>query len=315
MNGQPEDVTFRSQNFTERRIMHNSQATMQIMDSFNHQLNKQLKDMDSLAIDTFSTSSPHPDAIASQPFYFHQQLSPFSGTLDSPTVFASHSYFDPLPLPSHSLFLHDVLPPSNQNYINTNIDKQPSRLTLDFSFLDPIHTTNPPFSYTHPSSPSTGYPYYPVPSTPFLDSPSFTDDASTPNINSATSASGMAFFYAKDETSPEGVVPKKYPCPHPGCTRVFPRSYNLKSHLLCHTGQKTHICDLCKSAFARKHDVSILYFIIITFYYSHLLLYLPFTLLSLVTETFTNIAFRYKTLQLPKMQTRLQQTRLSPKTL
>ncbi|KAJ3049645.1 Metallothionein expression activator [Rhizophlyctis rosea] len=44
-------------------------------------------------------------------------------------------------------------------------------------------------------------------------------------------------------------------CPHPGCEKEFPRMYNLKSHLLCHSNARPHSCDLCPAAFARKHDL------------------------------------------------------------
>ncbi|RKO98175.1 hypothetical protein CXG81DRAFT_4430, partial [Caulochytrium protostelioides] len=44
-------------------------------------------------------------------------------------------------------------------------------------------------------------------------------------------------------------------CPYPGCGRGFPRFYNLKSHLLCHTGARPHVCPHCRAAFARKHDL------------------------------------------------------------
>ena len=29
---------------------------------------------------------------------------------------------------------------------------------------------------------------------------------------------------------------KPFACPHAGCEARFPRMYNLKSHILCHTG-------------------------------------------------------------------------------
>ncbi|KAI8846535.1 hypothetical protein BC829DRAFT_355396, partial [Chytridium lagenaria] len=44
-------------------------------------------------------------------------------------------------------------------------------------------------------------------------------------------------------------------CPFEGCDRVFPRQYNLKSHIFCHTGERPHVCDHCHAAFARKHDL------------------------------------------------------------
>ncbi|KAJ3186432.1 hypothetical protein HK101_009640 [Irineochytrium annulatum] len=48
---------------------------------------------------------------------------------------------------------------------------------------------------------------------------------------------------------------KVFKCPYEGCGRVFPRQYNLKSHVFCHTGERPHVCTLCRAAFARKHDL------------------------------------------------------------
>jgi hypothetical protein len=44
-------------------------------------------------------------------------------------------------------------------------------------------------------------------------------------------------------------------CPHPGCNKAFPRYYSLKSHLLCHSNERPHVCSACHAAFARKHDL------------------------------------------------------------
>ncbi len=41
------------------------------------------------------------------------------------------------------------------------------------------------------------------------------------------------------EKSPKRIktaAKKKYTCNYPGCNREFPRLYNLKSHMLCHSG-------------------------------------------------------------------------------
>ncbi|KAJ3138160.1 hypothetical protein HK101_003771 [Irineochytrium annulatum] len=55
--------------------------------------------------------------------------------------------------------------------------------------------------------------------------------------------------------TPTGGAPKIFKCPYENCGRVFPRAYNLKSHIFCHTGERPHICTLCRAAFARKHDL------------------------------------------------------------
>ncbi|KAJ3096432.1 hypothetical protein HDU96_000768, partial [Phlyctochytrium bullatum] len=48
---------------------------------------------------------------------------------------------------------------------------------------------------------------------------------------------------------------KAFACPFRDCERTFPRQYNLKSHIYCHTGERPHGCATCGAAFARKHDL------------------------------------------------------------
>ncbi|KAJ3232525.1 hypothetical protein HDU78_006997 [Chytriomyces hyalinus] len=48
---------------------------------------------------------------------------------------------------------------------------------------------------------------------------------------------------------------KVFHCPYDGCNKTFPRQYNLKSHMFCHSGLRPHVCEMCNSAFARKHDL------------------------------------------------------------
>ncbi|KAJ3027721.1 UNVERIFIED_CONTAM: hypothetical protein HDU68_003253 [Siphonaria sp. JEL0065] len=48
---------------------------------------------------------------------------------------------------------------------------------------------------------------------------------------------------------------KTFLCPYDDCGKVFPRQYNLKSHMFCHSGARPHACQLCVSTFARKHDL------------------------------------------------------------
>ncbi|KAJ3124312.1 hypothetical protein HK100_011287 [Physocladia obscura] len=52
-----------------------------------------------------------------------------------------------------------------------------------------------------------------------------------------------------------GKVLKVFDCPYEGCDKSFPRAYNLKSHMFCHSGERPHKCTKCHSAFARRHDL------------------------------------------------------------
>ncbi|KAJ3213990.1 Metallothionein expression activator [Clydaea vesicula] len=44
-------------------------------------------------------------------------------------------------------------------------------------------------------------------------------------------------------------------CPHEGCTKVFNRQFNLKSHLKLHAPEKTFLCEQCPASFRRSHDL------------------------------------------------------------
>ncbi|KAI9188068.1 Metallothionein expression activator [Blastocladiella emersonii ATCC 22665] len=46
-----------------------------------------------------------------------------------------------------------------------------------------------------------------------------------------------------------------FPCPHPGCGKVFQRNHNLKSHMLTHSEDKPYLCTKCDMAFRRNHDL------------------------------------------------------------
>ncbi|KAL1921264.1 uncharacterized protein VTP21DRAFT_10980 [Calcarisporiella thermophila] len=51
-------------------------------------------------------------------------------------------------------------------------------------------------------------------------------------------------------------VPGEYICEHPGCQKVFTRSYNLRSHMRTHTSERPYACTFpgCDKHFARLHD-------------------------------------------------------------
>lgn len=267
------------------------------MSSFNNQINLQIElDIEKENKDPRQQAGFNPymqNTPLNTPFdpFTSSQLSPFTtptlemsyASIDSPAAssFVSpvHNYWPitdgELPLPPQSLFVDPNTSSeqySNQTMNNSmmynpkmhytdNYNDKPSRLTLDFSFLDTIHAQSTtggnnlsPASFT-PHSAAIFYP-----TAPFLNSPSFTDESCTPNAQSATRShflfnDGANINSEASSLSTTTTIPKKYPCPHFGCNRTFPRSYNLKSHLLCHSGQKPHVCDMCKAAFARKHDV------------------------------------------------------------
>lgn len=44
-------------------------------------------------------------------------------------------------------------------------------------------------------------------------------------------------------------------CPFPGCDKIFNRSYNFKSHMKIHSGEKPFQCNHCELSFARCHDM------------------------------------------------------------
>lgn len=46
-----------------------------------------------------------------------------------------------------------------------------------------------------------------------------------------------------------------YPCPHPGCGKVFERAQNLRSHTRCHLTDAPHSCPECSLKFRRLTDL------------------------------------------------------------
>ena len=58
--------------------------------------------------------------------------------------------------------------------------------------------------------------------------------------------------------SPSSAPPgkKTYQCSHPGCGKSFNTSSNLTQHLLIHTDERPHVCDLCGRAFRQSGNLS-----------------------------------------------------------
>ena len=55
--------------------------------------------------------------------------------------------------------------------------------------------------------------------------------------------------------TPSPEVQKEFKCDFDGCSAVFVRLYNLKSHKLCHSSARDHQCEFCSFSFGRKHDL------------------------------------------------------------
>jgi len=50
------------------------------------------------------------------------------------------------------------------------------------------------------------------------------------------------------------IKPTSFPCPAPGCDKIFSRAYNLTSHMKTHSAERPFLCGVCPLAFARRHD-------------------------------------------------------------
>ena len=110
-------------------------------------------------------------------------------------------------------------------------------------------SANGPFSAPLQNMSSAGRPISP-PLTPHLmnkDNRSVSLDGVMINGVPATSKAATLREGANGE--------QMHVCPHPGCNKAFPRYYSLKSHLLCHSNDRPHVCRFCNAAFARKHDL------------------------------------------------------------
>lgn len=145
-------------------------------------------------------------------------------------------------------------------------------MSMHRSFSEQLRSANDLLSTGQPASSAASVPappsrlrlqipiesYYGAPGSPQVLSaitpspyPPPTPDRSTQGPIRSASSSSQSYY----PSTAENTGPRRFTCPHPGCARSFPRQYNLKSHMLCHSGAKPHVCQLCKAAFARKHDL------------------------------------------------------------
>jgi len=49
--------------------------------------------------------------------------------------------------------------------------------------------------------------------------------------------------------------PLTIPCPSENCQKLFPKSFNIKSHLKTHSTEKNFTCSQCPASFRRSHDL------------------------------------------------------------
>lgn len=57
--------------------------------------------------------------------------------------------------------------------------------------------------------------------------------------------------YIENPAEPNG----KYKCKYPGCTKMFGRRENIKSHIQTHLGDRQYKCPTCEKCFVRQHDL------------------------------------------------------------
>ncbi|KAJ3295890.1 Metallothionein expression activator, partial [Borealophlyctis nickersoniae] len=79
--------------------------------------------------------------------------------------------------------------------------------------------------------------------------------SATTTTISSTSPTTSTPLAAALKGKPRITHPAIYKCEYPGCTKVFTRSYNLKSHQKIHTGDELFLCEYCPSRFTRGHDL------------------------------------------------------------
>ncbi|KAJ3314617.1 Metallothionein expression activator [Blyttiomyces sp. JEL0837] len=72
----------------------------------------------------------------------------------------------------------------------------------------------------------------------------------------AGSGSGSASEFGEVIEGGQSEAPVEvHPCMVPGCGKVFPKMFNLKSHMKVHCAERPFQCALCTIKFARNHDL------------------------------------------------------------
>lgn len=95
---------------------------------------------------------------------------------------------------------------------------------------------------------------YPSPPGQYQDMSNFYPRKSN-SVSSLPALTPMSPRDSDKESNSDTEEKKLHPCPHPGCNRKFTRLYNVKSHMVCHSGDRPHLCSDCPASFRRKHDL------------------------------------------------------------
>lgn len=143
--------------------------------------------------------------------------------------------------------LPSIIVPSNASF-KYSIEQRSGHNLSSFSSLL-SSSTNDEFGALMTSYPSP--PGYQISQTDWIES--FHCAPATPTSPKRKESKTSTLRYASDESNKDDT--KLHPCPHPGCTRMFTRLYNVRSHLICHSGDRPHPCVDCPASFRRKHDL------------------------------------------------------------
>ena len=87
------------------------------------------------------------------------------------------------------------------------------------------------------------------------DSPTLQNPYPSPIYPAPENKSPLTEFKPRKGSIGKSATKKVHACPVEGCERKFTRLYNVKSHLICHSGERPHACTACPSSFRRKHDL------------------------------------------------------------